>query len=84
MDDKSEFKDAKRELESILAPLEKKSLLWLAQRMPSRVNSDHLTLLGLAAMIFAGLFYYLGKWQPLCLLFMIFLCEVEWSGLEHK
>jgi hypothetical protein len=41
------FRDATRVLTSILAPLEKRCLLWLAHRMPRAVNSDHLTVLAL-------------------------------------
>jgi hypothetical protein len=45
------FQDAERKQLSILARAEKKVLVWLAQRMPSWVNSDHLTLLGFLAML---------------------------------
>jgi hypothetical protein len=48
---KEQVRDTKRELESILAPFEARALLWLAARMPSWVNSDHLTLLGFTAML---------------------------------
>ena len=54
------FKDAKREVEGILAPLERRVLRWLAERMPPQVNSDHLTLLGFLAMALAGTFYALS------------------------
>ena len=33
-----EFSSAKRKQESLLAPMEKKVLIWLAQRMPSWIN----------------------------------------------
>ncbi len=48
------FNDAKRIQESITSRWERKALLWLAARIPARVNSDHLTLLGFAAMVLAG------------------------------
>ena len=51
------FRDAERKQLSMLAVVEKKTLIWLAQRMPAWVNSDHLTLLGFAAMFVAGLYY---------------------------
>ena len=38
-----QFKDAERKQLSMLAAVEKKTLIWLAQRMPAWVNSDHLT-----------------------------------------
>ena len=47
--------DMTRDLGSILSGLEKRCLVWLAHRMPRRVNSDHLTALGLASMLGAGL-----------------------------
>ena len=57
------FKSAVRQQESLLAPLEKKTLLWLARRMPAWVNSDQLTLLGFLGMILAGVCYFLAKWK---------------------
>ena len=44
------FRDPTRQLTSVLAPLEKRCLVWMAERLPRRVNSDHLTVLALAAM----------------------------------
>jgi phosphatidylglycerophosphate synthase len=62
------FKDATRVLTSILSPLEKRCLIWLAQRMPRRINSDHLTGLALLAMLGAGLSYWFASldssWFP--------------------
>ena len=60
----TEFQDATRVLTSVLAPLEKRCLVWLAERMPRRINSDHLTLLALAAMFVAGLSYWLARSTP--------------------
>jgi archaetidylinositol phosphate synthase len=76
----SNFKDAKREQTSILAPLERKALANLARRMPARVNSDHLSLLGLVAMLLAGGFYALSGRQPL-LLHLVNVCIfLNWFG----
>lgn len=55
------FTDAKRVQESVLAPMEKRVLLWLAARMPSWINADHLTGLGLLSMVLAGVFYYFSR-----------------------
>ena len=74
------FKDAKRAQLSFLAPLEKRLLVWLAHRMPPWVNSDHLTLLGFLAMLFAGLSYWLARWNPLALLLVIGWLAVNWFG----
>ena len=55
------FQEAGRAQVSLLAPLEKKALVWLAQRMPPFINSDHLTLLGLLSMLGAGLSYWYAR-----------------------
>ena len=74
------FKDAKREQTSILAPLERAALRGLARRMPARVNSDHLSLLGLVAMFLAGVFYAASGRNPL-LLHLVNLCIfLNWFG----
>jgi archaetidylinositol phosphate synthase len=44
-----------RENTSVLAPVEKRALLWLARRLPPGIHADHLSLLGLTAMGGAGL-----------------------------
>ena len=43
--------------ESFLAGMEKRALIWMAGRLPRAINSDHLTVLGLSAMIAAALAY---------------------------
>ena len=46
---------------SFLAKLEKRALVWIAERTPSSINSDHLTALGLLGQIMAGVFYALAR-----------------------
>lgn len=77
---RSGFQDATRVLSSILSPLEKRTLIWLATRMPARVNSDHLTLLAFAAMIGAGLSYWLSSVTPIGLLLVVVFLAVNWFG----
>ena len=74
------FKDANRIQESITSGLERKALLWLAVRMPSRINSDHLTLLGFAAMFLAGASYVVARWNPVGLLLATLCLGVNWFG----
>ena len=74
------FRNATRIQESFTAAAEKKVLLWLAARMPARVNSDHLTLLGFAAMFFAGASYALARWNAAGLLLAIFFLALNWFG----
>jgi len=57
------FREATRIQESFLASIEKKTLLWLAARMPAWVNSDHLTGLGLFAMLSAGVCYGVARYH---------------------
>ena len=74
------FRDATRILSSVLSPLEKRTLLWLAARMPSFVNSDHLTALALVAMLGAGLSYWLASWSPVGLLLAVLCLALNWFG----
>src|SRR2546426_11044404 len=76
----SSFKSASRQQESLLAPLEKKTLIWLAQRMPGWVNSDHLTILGFLGMVLAGVCYYLARFSPLAIVGAVVFLAVNWFG----
>ena len=74
------FQSATRIQQSLLAPFERKCLHWLAARMPRQINSDHLTLLGLAAMFLAGATYALARWWPPALLAVGGWLAVNWFG----
>jgi archaetidylinositol phosphate synthase len=74
------FRETRRELASVTANQEKKILLWLAARMPARVSSDHLTLLGLLAMVLAGGAYALSRRDPAWLHAVNVLLFVNWFG----
>jgi phosphatidylglycerophosphate synthase len=74
------FRDADRVQLSLLAPLEKKCLVWLARHLPRWVNPDHLTSLGFVAMFMAGLFYWLARWNRWTLLLVNFWLAVNWFG----
>ena len=50
-----EFGEARREMKSVLASVERRCLVWLAARLPSWINSDHLTVLALVAMLATGM-----------------------------
>jgi archaetidylinositol phosphate synthase len=65
------FRDAAREQTSILAPLERAALRGFARRMPSWVNSDHLSVLGLLGMIGAGACYAASKHHPALMLHIV-------------
>jgi phosphatidylglycerophosphate synthase len=76
----SSFKDATRVHTSVLAGLEKRTLVWLARRMPRWVTSDHLTGLAAVAMLMAGLCYWASRWNRLVLLAVILWLAVNWFG----
>jgi len=69
-----------REHGSILAGVEKRALVWMARRLPSWVNSDHLTVLGFAAMLLAGIAYWLASWNKLVLWLVVLGLVVNWFG----
>ncbi len=77
---RTSFRDATRVLTSVLAPFEKRTLIWLAHRLPSRVNSDHLTGLALLAMLGAGLSYWLASASPIGLVLAVVFLAVNWFG----
>lgn len=74
------FAPAQRIQESFVAGAEKRALLWLAARTPAWINSDHLTLLGFAGNLGAGICYALAAWQPLMLLGAVACLAVNWLG----
>ena len=75
-----EFKTARREQTSLLAPLERVCLNWLARNIPPWVKPDHLTLLGLVAMLSAGACYALARWWPAALLIVNICLAINWFG----
>jgi len=80
INERPKFQDPARLLNSVLAPLEKRCLIWLAHRMPRRVNSDHLTALALVAMLAAGLSYWLARVSAVGLILVIVCLAVNWFG----
>ena len=74
-----EFQEASREL-GITGSVEKRTLLWLAARMPARINSDHLTGLALAAMVGAGLSFWLASVTPVGLVLAAVFLAINWFG----
>ncbi len=76
-----EFQPAARQQTSLLAALEKRALIHLAQHLPKAVNSDHLTALGFLAMVAAGACYYWAAGNPAAGLAAVTLCLVlNWFG----
>jgi archaetidylinositol phosphate synthase len=74
------FRDASRVLVSVLAPAERRTLQFLAARMPARINSDHLTVLGGLAMLGAGLSYWAASVSPVGLILAVICLALNWFG----
>src|SRR5258708_15854648 len=75
-------RESTRVKQSFLAGLEKKTLLWLAERTPTGINSDHLTVLGLAAMAGAGAGYWWSKTNPAGLAVVVLCLTLNWLGAK--
>ena len=74
------FPDMLRVQESWVAAAEKRALLWLAARTPDHIGPDHLTVLGLAAQVGAGVCYALAAFNRYTLLAVIVCLALNWLG----
>jgi archaetidylinositol phosphate synthase len=69
-----------RELKSLTADAERRLLLRLAARVPPAIGPDHLTALGLLAMLAAGIAYALSARWPVLLLAVNVALLLNWVG----
>lgn len=74
------FVPARRVNQALTASLEKRALQWMAQRLPAFLHSDHLTALGFAGQIGAGICYALARYNRYALLLVIVCVVVNWLG----
>lgn len=74
------FGNARRIQTSFVAKVEKRALLWLAERTPGWVNSDHLTVLGFLGQVGAGICYALSGGNQYFLPVGIGCLAVNWLG----
>jgi len=65
---------------SLLAAQEKRLLVWIAERLPRWVSSDHLSLLGLSAMLGAGVAFWAAGSNSWLLLGVVVALAVNWFG----
>lgn len=79
-DGAEKFREAGREQESLLAPLEKNLLVRMAHATPPWINSDHLTLLGFVSMFLCGVSYWLARWNKYMLLAVVPFLAANWLG----
>ena len=59
------FENATRIHNGLTSNPEKRALIWMAERTPRWISSDHLTLLGFVAQVMAGVSYALAALEPL-------------------
>jgi phosphatidylglycerophosphate synthase len=78
--DQAAFQTARRVNQSLTASMEKRALVWMAERAPGWVASDQLTLLGLAAQVAAGACYALSRYHRRALLLVILCVALNWLG----
>jgi len=70
-----------RQHNSLLAASEKRLLIWIAERLPRWINSDHLSALGLAAMAGAGVSFVIAGSDPVAGASLVVLCLLlNWFG----
>lgn len=69
-----------RENAGLLARTEREVLVWLANRMPAGVNSDHLTILGAGGTIVAAVGFGLREWQAAATLLVPVGLAINWFG----
>jgi archaetidylinositol phosphate synthase len=74
------FTPERRIQHSLLTGFERRTLLWIAPRLPTAVSSDHLTLLALLAMVGVGASYWLASVTPWGLVLASVLLAVNWFG----
>src|SRR6202790_5668473 len=74
------FKNATRLQNSFTSAPERRALLWLAARLSPSINSDHLTVLGFAAMFLAGCSYAFARWNSWGLLLATLCLALNWFG----
>ena len=69
-----------RENGSILAAVERRALIWMARRLPSWINADHLTGVGLLGMVGVGVAYWASNWWEAALPAVIAGLALHWFG----
>lgn len=69
-----------REHFSLLADSERRALIWIAGRLPARINSDHLSTLALLSMLAAGISFASFRVTPWAALGVIVSLIANWFG----
>lgn len=74
------FRAADRTHRSVLARSEKRALIWMAERMPSCIHSDHLTALGFVSLIGVGASYWYAGYNRGGFLLATLFFVLNWFG----
>jgi archaetidylinositol phosphate synthase len=74
------FTNAARIQQSILARPEKRLLIWMAERTPSWIHPDHLTIFGFVAQLLTGVSYALARSSQLGLTGAAVFLVLNWFG----
>jgi hypothetical protein len=70
--------------DAITADLEKRLLIWIARRLPTWINSDHLTAAGVLAMLGVGGCFWIGGWALAALIPLLVVAgavSMSWNAL---
>src|SRR5215218_3840339 len=74
------FGEANRTNTSPLAAIERRCLIWMAERLPSWMSSDHLTMLALASMAAAGACFWAARVDRTFLFGVVACLALNWFG----
>jgi phosphatidylglycerophosphate synthase len=74
------FRHAIRIQQSVLAHPEKRILVWMAERTPSWIHPDHLTILGFLAQFMTGVSYALARCSQMGLTGAVLFLVLNWFG----
>jgi phosphatidylglycerophosphate synthase len=69
-----------RDHRSVLASAEKRLLVWMAERLPRNINPDHLTAIGLLAMVATGAAFALASTSRQALVLVPIMLAINWFG----
>jgi phosphatidylglycerophosphate synthase len=77
---RTSFRHAIRIQQSVLAAPEKRLLIWMAERTPSWIHPDHLTIFGFVAQLMTGVSYALARSRQMGLTGAILFLLLNWFG----
>jgi archaetidylinositol phosphate synthase len=69
-----------REHTSVLASVERRTLLWIAIRLPALITSDHLSVLGLTSMLAVGIGFAAFRVTPWAAAVVVVALAANWFG----